>query len=174
MDFDVEKLIDAEKTYDEGCFLLPAFGTGKYYWKVYRRPEYFRPDVPWKDLSEEEQNILLYGSRQPGGKSIDKKLEGVYNQFKRLVLMKGVEEQTDVTLKKIAQFLYEKECPCCKGKRLNEQALSSRINGYNIYEMCEMEFSDLREVLAEIKDERAASIIEQLIASLDRMIDENF
>ena len=171
MDFDVKNIIDEEKTYDEGCFLLPAFGTGKYYWKVYRRPEYFRTDVPWRDLSEEEQNILLYGSKTPGGERINKKLEGVYNQFKRLVLMKGVEEQTDYTLKKIAQFLYECECPDCKGKRLNEQTLSCQINGYNINDMCEMEFSTLREVLNEIKDERVTSILEQLIASLDRMID---
>lgn len=171
MDFDVDNLIDKEKTYDEGCFLLPAFGPDKYYWKVYRRPEYFRTDVPWKDLSDEEQNILLYGSRTKGGERIDKKIEGIYNQFKRLVLMKGVEEQTDYTLKKIAQFLYEKECPDCKGKRLNDQSLACKINGYNINDMCEMEFSMLREVLAEIKDERASTIIEQLIASLDRMID---
>lgn len=171
MDFDINNLIDADKTYDEGCFLLPAFGTGKYYWKVYRRPEYFRTDVPWKNLSEEEQNILLYGSRTPGGERLDKKIEGIYNQFKRLVLMKGAEEQTDYTLKKIAQFLYERECPDCKGKRLNEQTLSSRINGYNINELCEMEFAELREVLAGITDERAASIVSQLIASLDRMID---
>ena len=171
MDFDVKNLIDAEKTYDEGCFLLPAFGAGKYYWKVYRRPEYFRTDVPWKDLCEEEQNILLYGSRTPGGERLDKKLEGIYNQFKRLVLMKGAEEQTDYTLKKIAQFLYECECPDCKGKRLNEKTLSCKVNGYNINEMCEMEFSTLREVLAEIKDKRAEAIIAQLLASLDRMID---
>ena len=171
MDFDVANLIDPEKTYDEGIFLLPAFGTGKYYWKVYRRPEYFRTDVPWKDLNEEEQNILLYGSRTPGGERIDKKLEGVYNQFKRLVLMKGAEEQTDYTMKKIAQFLYECECPDCKGKRLNEKTLSCKIIGYNINEMCEMEFSTLREVLGEIKDDRAASIISQLMASLDRMFD---
>lgn len=171
MDFDMDNLIDADKTYDEGCFLLPAFGTGKYYWKVYRKPEYFRTDVPWKELSKEEQNILLYGSREPGGERIDKKLEGVYNQFKRLVLMKGAEEQTDYTLKKIAQFLYEKECPDCKGKRLNAQTLSCKINGYSINDMCEMEFVELRDVLAEIEDERADTILKQLIASLDRMID---
>ena len=171
MDFDVKNIIDRDKSYDEGCFLLPAFGPEKYYWKVYRRPEYFRTDVPFKDLSEEEQNILLYGSRTKGGERIDKKIEGVYNQFKRLVLMKGVEEQTDYTLKKIAQYLYECECPDCKGKRLNEKTLSSKVNGYNINDMCEMEFTTLRDVLAEIKDERAATIIDQLIASLDRMID---
>lgn len=171
MDFDMSQLIDADKTYDEGCFQLPAFGKGNYYWKVYRRPEYFRTDIPWKDLTEEEQNILLYGSRRKGGERLDKKLEGVYNQFKRLVLMKGAEEQTDYTLKKISRFLYERECPDCKGKRLNENTLSCKINGYNIYEMCEMEFSILREKLEEIRDERAVTVVEQLKASLDRMID---
>lgn len=171
MDFDMSQLIDADKTYDEGCFQLPAFGKGNHYWKVYRRPEYFRTDIPWKDLTEEEQNILLYGSRRKGGERLDKKLEGVYNQFKRLVLMKGAEEQTDYTLKKISRFLYECECPDCKGKRLNENTLSCKINGYNIYEMCEMEFSILREKLEEIRDERAVTVVEQLKASLDRMID---
>ncbi len=171
MDFDMDNLIDPEKTYDQGCFNLPAFGTGNYYWKVYRHPEYFRTDVPWKDLSEEEQNILLYGSRTKGGERLDKKLEGVYNQFRRLVLMKGAEEQTDNTLKRIARFLYECECPDCKGKRLNQTALSCKINGYNINDMCEMEFSQLREELDKIHDERATTIVEQLKASLDRMID---
>ena len=113
----------------------------------------------------------MYGSRTPDGERIDKKLEGVYNQFKRLVLMKGLEEQTDYTLKRIAQFMYECECPDCKGKRLNDTTLSCKINGYNINDMCEMEFSALRDVLAGIKDERATTILEQLIASLDRMID---
>ena len=148
-----------------------AFGPDKYYWKVYRRPEYFRTDVAWKELSEKEQNILLYGSYSPDGERIDKKLEGVYNQFKRLVLMKGPEEQKDTTLRRINQFMYECECPECRGKRLNEQTLSCKINGYNIAEKCEMEFSALREELEKIDDVRAVSIVRQLTASLDRMID---
>lgn len=171
MDLDITNVIDADKTYDEGFFNLPAFGHGNYYWKIYRRPEYFRTDVKWKDLTEEEQNILLYGSKTRGGERLDKKLEGVYNQFKRLVLMKGVEEQTDNTLKKIAKFLYECPCPDCNGKRLNDAALSCKIQGYTIHDMCEMEFSKLRVVLDDIRDRRVASIIEQLKASLDRMID---
>ena len=171
MDFDINNLINADNTYHEGIFNLPAFGVGNYYWKVYRRPEYFRTDVPWKNLSKEEQNILLYGSRTKDGERLDKKLEGVYKQFKRLVLMKGAEEQTDYTLKKISQFLYECECPDCKGKRLNGTALSCKINGLNINDMCEMEFSKLRLELDRINDERAATIVDQLKASLDRMID---
>ena len=171
MDFDINNFIEPDKTYDEGFFLLPAFGSEKYYWKVYRRPEYFRTDVPWKDLTEREQNIILYGSWTKDGERVDKKLEGVYNQFKRLVLMKGPEEQNDYTLKKIGQYMYECECPACKGKRLNNKTLSCKINGYNIADMCEMDFETLREELSKMDDPRAISIVKQLIASLDRMID---
>ncbi|MDY3850164.1 MAG: ATP-binding cassette domain-containing protein, partial [Bullifex sp.] len=170
MELDMEEIIDKEKTYDEGCFHLPAFGRGNYYWKVYRRPEYFRTDVPWKDLSENEQSFLLYGSYTKGGERLDKKIEGVWNQFNRLVLMKGPEEQTDNTLKRISTFLREEECPVCHGRRLNETVLASKINGYSIYDMSMMEFTELRKVLGEIRDERARTIVAQLTASLDRMI----
>lgn len=171
MELDIHKLIDEEKTYEEGIFQLPAFGPGKYYWKVYRRPDLFDVNKKWKELSEEEQNILLYGSRTKDGERIDKKLEGVYNQFKRLCLMKGPEEQSDNTLKKINQFMEERECPDCRGARLNPETLSCRINGYNIAEMCEMEFTKLSEELKKITDPRAESVVKSLIASLDRMID---
>ena len=67
VDLDITNVIESEKTYDEGFFNLPAFRKGNYYWKVYRRPEYFRTDVKWCDLTEEEQNILLYGSKTKGG-----------------------------------------------------------------------------------------------------------
>ena len=170
MELDMEEIIDKEKTYDEGCFHLPAFGRGNYYWKVYRRPEYFRTDVPWKDLSEKERNFLLYGSFTKGGERLDRKIEGVWNQFNRLVLMKGPEEQTDHTLKRISTFLREEECPVCHGRRLNETVLASKINGYSIYDMSMMEFTELRKVLGEIRDERARTIVAQLTASLDRMI----
>lgn len=171
LDLDISNVIEPDKTYDEGFFNLPAFHTGNYYWKIYRHPEFFRTDVPWKELSEKEQSFLLYGSFERGAERLDKKVEGVYNQFKRLVLMKSAEEQTDATLKKISQFVYECECPDCKGKRLNEAALSSKINGYSIYDMCQMEFTTLRAELEKIQDPRATSIVEQLCAALDRMID---
>ena len=90
---------------------------------------------------------------------MEKKVEGVYNQFKRLVLMKGPDEQTDSTMKKISRFTFECQCLDCMGKRLNPAALSSRINGHSIYDMCQMEFSDLRKELDQIDDPRAVSVV---------------
>ena len=160
MDLDIHQVINTEHTYEEGIFQLPAFGPGNYYWKIYRRPDLFDVNKKWCELSEEEQNILLYGSHTKGGERIDKKLEGVYNQFKRLCLMKSAEEQTDYTLKKIRQFMEETVCPDCGGRRLSPQTLSCRINGFNIADMCEMEFLELREELLKITDPRGMTIVE--------------
>ena len=171
LDLDLSSFIDEEKTFDEGCFHLPAFRRDNYYWKIYNRPDMFRVDVKWKDLSEKEKNILLYGSYTRDGERIDKKLEGIYNQFKRLVLMKDPSEQSDNTLKKISTYLYERTCPDCKGKRLNKRTLESKINGYTIYDMSEMEFSRLIEELDKITDDSVSNVIAQLKASLQRMID---
>ncbi len=85
--------------------------------------------------------------------------------------MKSPEEQTDYTLKKLNQFMEEHTCPDCGGKRLNPQTLSCRINGHNIADLCEMEFRELREELLKITDPRGLTIVDQLVASLDRMID---
>lgn len=171
MELDMEKLIDPDKSFEEGMLQLPAFGPGKYYWRVYHRPDLFDVKKKWRDYTEKEKNILLYGSETRDGERLDKKFEGVKNQFERLCLMKGTEEQTDNTLKRINAFMKEKTCPSCQGRRLNERALSSKVLGYDIQEMCEMEFQELREVLKRMEDPRGKSIAQALIATLDRMIE---
>ena len=169
--FDVYKVIDENKSLSEGMLNLPAFHPGNYYYKVYTSEGWFDEKKKFKDYSEEEVNLLLYGSKTKNGERISKKIEGIKNQFQRLVLMKSEQEQTDATLKKISKFVTQCECPVCKGKRLNERALNVKVNGYTISEMCEMEFSKLVTVLKEIDDPRARAITDSLIISLNRMIE---
>lgn len=171
MELDIEKLIDPDKSFAEGMLLLPAFGPGKYYWRVYNRPDLFDVNKKWRDYTETEKNILLYGSRTVRGERLDAKFEGIKNQFERLCLMKGEQEQTDATLRRINTFMKEITCPDCQGKRLHPKTLACRVLGYSIYEMCMMEFTRLREVLAQIRDPRGESIAQALIKTLDRMID---
>ena len=85
--------------------------------------------------------------------------------------MKGPEEQNDYTLRKLNQFMEEKTCPVCHGRRLNEKSLSCKVAGYSIDEMCAMEFTELVKVLQTIDDPRAKTIVDTLTASLTRMID---
>lgn len=76
---------------------LPAFRAGNYYWRMYVGSGLFDPDKKYKDYTPEEQNLLLYGSRTPDGPREHRKIEGIKNQFQRLCLMKGPEEQRDST-----------------------------------------------------------------------------
>ena len=171
LDLDIERVIDPEKSWNEGMLELPAFGVGNYYWKQYTGSGLFDLDKKYRDYTPEERNLLLFGSRVPGGPREHKKVEGIKNQFQRLCLMKGPEEQNDHTLRKLNQFMEEKTCPVCHGRRLNEKSLSCKVAGYSIDEMCAMEFTELVKVLNTIDDPRAATIVDALTASLTRMID---
>lgn len=171
MDLDIERAIDFDLSFNEGMIALAGFGPGNYYWKKYTGSGLFDLDKKYRDYTLEDKNLLLYGSRVPGGPRENKNIEGIKNQFQRLCLMKGPEEQKDSTLRKLNEFLEEKPCPNCRGKRLNEAALASKIKGYSIWDMCEMEFSELLPILESIDDPRAAAVTDGLCATLRRMID---
>ena len=171
LDLDIERTIDPDKSWNEGMIALPAFGVGNYYWKQYTGSGLFDLEKKYRDYTPEERHLLLFGSRAPGGPRTHKRVEGIKTQFQRLCLMKGPEEQHDHTLRKLNQFMEEKPCPVCQGRRLNERSLACKVAGYSIDQMCAMEFTELVKVLATIDDPRAATIVEALTASLTRMID---
>ena len=171
LDLDIERAIDPDKSWNESMLGLPAFGVGNYYWKQYTGSGLFDLDKKYRDYTPEERNLLLFGSREPGGPRVNKRVEGIKTQFQRLCLMKGPEEQNDHTLRKLNQFMEEKVCPDCGGRRLNPKTLACKVAGYSIDEMCAMEFTELRAVLNTITDPRARSIVDALTASLTRMID---
>lgn len=171
LDLDIERTIDPEKSWNESMINLAGFGVGNYYWKQYTNSGLFDLDKKYRDYTPEERHLLLFGSREPGGPREHKRVEGIKTQFQRLCLMKGPEEQNDHTLRKLNEFMEEKPCPDCHGRRLNATSLSCKVAGYSIDEMCAMEFTELVKVLRTIDDPRAKTIVDALTASLTRMID---
>lgn len=170
-EIDTSPVFKDEETLNTGMIDLPAFHTGSWYWKQYTETGYFDLDKKWKDYTEKERNLMLYGAYEKGGERVNKHLEGIYNQLTRLLLKRDLSGGSDITMKRVETLIKQSECPCCHGKRLNEVTLSSRINGYNIAEMCEMEFIKLRDVIAGVDDPRGKTIAEALTATLTRMID---
>ncbi len=171
MTVDYENRIDPEKSWNEGMADLPAFHVGNWYWKQYAEAELFPLDKKWKDFDETERNRLLYGADTPGGERLSKKVEGVVNYLNKMLINRDTSTLKEASVKKLMSLVSEKTCPVCQGKRLNQKVLECRVAGYTIYEMCEMEFTKLVEVLGTVKDPRAATIVEALITSLNRMID---
>lgn len=171
LDLDMDQVLAPDKSWNESMVELPAFHAGNWYWKQYTQSGLFDLDKKWQDYSEKERNLLLYGAYERGQEQVDKKIEGIYNHLNRLLIKRDLSNSSDRSLLRLKKLVKERECPVCRGKRLNKAALSCRVNGYRIDEMCDMEFTKLCTILQEITDPRGQTIVNTLTSSLTRMID---
>ena len=104
---------------------------------------------PWKDLSEHQKHIALYGSEQPFKYEITS-VNG--NVMHRNGYIEGIKTRldslynntnSDMMREVFEYYMRDKECTTCHGARLNEQALSVLIDGKNIKEVTDLQLKDL-------------------------------
>ena len=167
---DIGSILDRDKSWNEGCIKDTTYRPGSWYWKQYAKSGFFDLDKPLKDYSDEEYNLLLYGSRDGQGEPEDPKLPGIYHKYTRTLLNRDISDKSKHTKDKSQSLVTENECPDCHGNRLNPTALSCKINGYSIADMSGMELTELREVLLGITDKNAEVLVQTLTEGLDRMI----
>ena len=141
MELDILPLIAEDKSWNEGMVDLPTFRVNNWYWKQYIGSGLFDPEKKWRDYTEEERNLLLYGSREQGGERVSKHVEGIHNMMSRLLLKRDNSDLSETSMKRLANYVHPLECPLCHGKRLNSAALSCKVAGYSINEMCGMELT---------------------------------
>lgn len=113
-------------------------------------------NVPFKELSREKQEIVLYHSPEPiefnittssGNTKHDFKVyEGMMGNFKR----RYVETTSDWIRTWIEGFMIERTCETCHGKRLNDKVLSVKIDNKSITDMCDMQIDKLIPYLKEM------------------------
>ncbi len=117
---------------------------GGYYWQsLVNAAKVFKIDLdkPVKDLTKEQLKIVLYGT---GDKQIQMTYQGANgNEFKFTRAFEGViknmerryrETNSEYIREKISEFMSDRPCPTCGGKRLNPSALAVTVDGVNIVE----------------------------------------
>ena len=114
-------------------------------------------DVPFKELSKEQVDIILNGSKEDINfeiKSVSGNithhrghLEGVKERIERLYSETGSEFLREY----YASFLRDNVCSDCHGHRLNEKALSVYIDGKNIAEVCDLTLEEFHEFIKGLK-----------------------
>lgn len=131
-------------------------------------------DCPLEDLPEKDLNILLYGTGDKkytiyasNGRGFSITFEGIVNNLNR----RYHETNSDFIKQDIAKLIREKPCDHCHGKRLNEKALSVKIDNKNIIELTDYSvekllnyFENLK--LSKTKELIAASILKEIKARL--------
>jgi excinuclease ABC subunit A len=97
-----------------------------------------RFDVPFCDLTEEEQRLVLEG---------DKKVEGV-RQFFNYLESKKYKLHVRVFLSRYRGYA---RCPDCGGSRLRKEALNARVGGKTIAEAVRMNIGDAARFFAHLE-----------------------
>ncbi|MGT2832649.1 excinuclease ABC subunit UvrA [Streptococcus halotolerans] len=93
-------------------------------------------DTPWDDLSDEDKDLVLYGSGERefhfhyendfgGVRDIDLPFEGVVTNVNR----RYHETNSEYTRGVMRDYMNELTCSTCNGYRLNDAALSVRVGG---------------------------------------------
>ncbi len=101
-------------------------------------------DKPIEKLTKKQLEIVLHGSDEPIEYSIKTSSGNRYSRndyiegVKTLIERRYVETTSTMSKEWYQSFMMESTCPSCKGKRLNEIALSVRVDDKNIVDFTEM------------------------------------
>jgi len=176
-ELDLGRFFDASRSLNGGAMLHPNFSVGSWYWKLYAHSGLFDNDKKLADYTETEWETLLHGKRgekvelrAPSGPTVSSDFEGVADKFDRLYVRRDTSEMSASTRENARRFVATGTCPLCRGTRLNEAALSSRINGRNIAEMAAMSLAELREAVGTVGGPVAAPMVEEITARLRHMV----
>jgi excinuclease ABC subunit A len=148
LEIDPDRIIpDRELSLNEGAIITSEWGPreeGGYYWQSLQGVcGAFKIDMdkPVKDLTKEQLKLILYGTGDKQINMIYKNANG--NQFKFTRAFEGVitnlerryrETNSEWMREKISEYMSDRPCPSCGGKRLNPAALAVTVDGVNIVE----------------------------------------
>jgi excinuclease ABC subunit A len=175
---------DENLTIDEGA-VLPWQTLMWSLMKEIARKMGVRTDVPFKDLTPKERDIVFHGPAVKQNIVYQNRTTGeagdmdftyfnatytVENALKRVKDEKG--------MKRVEKFLKVGVCPDCHGTRLSEEARAPRVRGISLDQACEMTLSDLivwvkgvPESLPEELRPMAESICASFLETAKRLVD---
>ena len=128
-----------------------------------------RTDIPFKDLSKEEQDIVYDGPMEKkhifyrpkkGDTTLATEMDFTYYSAKATVLNALKKVKDEKSMSRVSKFLKEEVCPECNGSRINKKANSTLLGGKNLTEVCQMSLRDLNVWLPKVVDELNSEVKE--------------
>jgi excinuclease ABC subunit A len=152
LEVEPDYIFDINKSLEDGA----ALNMGKDTFMVGMMKDVVRslgedPSKPIKDMDSKVLRTLLYGTDEEIDFSFSKRngdtydftreFEGMVNWYERRYRQT---DSRDIKEWIERNFMIQKTCQTCNGKRLREEALSVRIDGYNIFDLTEMPISQVK------------------------------
>jgi excinuclease UvrABC ATPase subunit len=169
-----DDFLDLSKSLNQGAVQVPFFKD----WDVqaYTLSGFFDNDKKLSKFTKEEMELLLHGKDRKftvkfGGRTINLTYAGVIAKIERSFVHRDIKTLSERTQKAVMPYLKPRQCPACKGARLNAAALASKIGGHNIAAMSAMEVGELVQVVRGIEEPKAGPIVHALVERLQAIVD---
>ncbi|MDR6733524.1 excinuclease ABC subunit UvrA [Sphingobacterium sp. 2149] len=172
---DVDRLIDKQKSLNEGAIRFPTFQPGGWRLTRYTQSGYFDSDKKLKDYTPQEWDLLLHAAEHKPehpdpewGKTVQ--YEGIIPRIEKAFLKK---QSKEIMSRKEAlnTIIVNKTCPVCKGKRLNDTILSCKIAGKSIADCTSLSIDELLEFVASLPSNTFDVILTELKKKLQHIVD---
>ncbi|MBD7996167.1 excinuclease ABC subunit UvrA [Arthrobacter sp. Sa2CUA1] len=167
-DFDLTALYDDSKSILEGALTIPGYSMDGWYGRIFSNTGLFDPNKPIAKFTKKELHALLY--QEPTKlkvEGINVTFEGLIPKIQKSMLSKDREAMQPHIRAFVERAITFSTCPDCGGTRLAPEALSSRIRGKNIADLCSMQISDLAQWVRELDEPSVAP----LLAGLQHLLD---
>ncbi|MDQ4046875.1 MAG: excinuclease ABC subunit UvrA, partial [Actinomycetota bacterium] len=166
-DFDLTALYDDSKSLSEGALSIPGYSMDGWYGRIFSGAG-FTMDKPISKFTKRELYDLLY--KEPTKikvEGINLTYEGIIPKIQKSMLSKDIDSLQPHVRAFVERAITFQTCPECGGTRLSKEALSSRVNGKNIADVCAMQISDLAGWVRGIDEPSVAP----LLAGLQHLLD---
>lgn len=162
-------------------FNIDATGITKKALAKFAKEHNFSLDTPYYKIPVEARRIFMYGETGAEGEvaqNLNQYLRTPGAKFMGIVpdLMRRFQEsQSEWIKEEIYKLMSEDTCPECLGKRLNPSALSIKIEGKSIADVCDMSITKLYGFISSLKlsaneQKIAQSIVNEISARLSFLI----
>ncbi|GAA1977540.1 excinuclease ABC subunit UvrA [Terrabacter lapilli] len=166
-DFDLTAIYDETRSLSEGALLVPGYSMDGWYGRIFAGAG-LPMDKPIGKFTDKQREKLLYG--QPERikvEGVNLTYEGVISKIQKSMLSKDLDAMQPHVRRFVERAVTFTTCPDCDGTRLSKEALSSRIRGKNIADLCSMQISDLAQWLRELQEPSVAPLLKGLQHLLD-------
>jgi excinuclease UvrABC ATPase subunit len=166
-DFDLTALYDDSKSLSEGALTVPGYSMDGWYGRIFSGAG-IPMDKPIAKFTKKEMQHLLYAEpTKIKVEGINLTYEGLIPKIQKSMLSKDVEAMQPHVRRFVERAITFQTCPDCDGTRLTKEALSSKIKGKSIADLCSMQISDLADWLRGLDEPTVAPLLEGLQHLLD-------
>ncbi|GAA5034458.1 excinuclease ABC subunit UvrA [Terrabacter aeriphilus] len=166
-DFDLTAIYDETKSLSEGALLVPGYSMDGWYGRIFSGAG-LPMDKPVGSFTARQLQKLLHGQPEKiKVEGVNLTYEGVLTKIQKSMLSKDVEAMQPHVRRFVERAVTFTTCPDCGGTRLSAEALSSKIGGKNIADVCGMQISDLADWLRGIDEASVAPLLRGLQHLLD-------